>query len=110
MKHKFHTSRVYLTRHLLGYLATRDLLGGGGGVKRPHVITRERMAAERTNDAAFESSRWDDPKAPPKFSKWGHVSGQGQVKSQNRGFQVTSRRDLKIISFGPKLTSSTPEI
>ena len=36
-----------LTRHLLGYFATRDLLGGGGGVKRPHVITRERMAAER---------------------------------------------------------------
>ena len=38
------------------------------------------------------------------------MSGQGQVKSQNRGFQVTSRRDLKIISFGPKLTSSTPKI
>ena len=37
----------FLTRHLLGYFATRDLLGGGGGVKRPHVITRERMAAER---------------------------------------------------------------
>ena len=37
-----------LTRQLLGYFATRDLLGGGGGgVKRPHVITRERMAAER---------------------------------------------------------------
>ena len=30
----------------MGYFATRDLLGGGGGVKRPHVITRERMAAE----------------------------------------------------------------
>ena len=42
-------SRLHqLTRHLLGYFATRDLLGGGGGgVKRPHVITRERMAAER---------------------------------------------------------------
>ena len=25
-----------LTRHLLGYFATRDLLGGGG-VKRPHL-------------------------------------------------------------------------
>ena len=36
-----------LTWHLLGYFATRDLLRGGGGVKRPHVITRERMAAER---------------------------------------------------------------
>ena len=37
-----------LTQHLLGYFATRDLLGGGGGgVKRSHVITRERMAAER---------------------------------------------------------------
>ena len=34
-----------LTRHLLGYFATRDLLGRG--VKRPHVIIRERMAAER---------------------------------------------------------------
>ena len=36
---------ISLTRHLLGYFATRDLLGRG--VKRPHVITRERMAAER---------------------------------------------------------------
>ena len=35
-----------LTRHLLGYFATRELLRGEG-VKRPHVITRERMAAER---------------------------------------------------------------
>ena len=35
----------HLARHLLGYFATRDLLGRG--VKRPHVITRERMAAER---------------------------------------------------------------
>ena len=34
-----------LPRHLLGYFATRDLLGRG--VIRPHVITRERMAAER---------------------------------------------------------------
>ena len=38
-------SSVTLTRHLLGYFATRDLLGRGA--KRPHVITRERMAAER---------------------------------------------------------------
>ena len=38
------------------------------------------------------------------------TSGQGQVKGQNRGFQVTSRRDLKIISFGPKLTPNTPKI
>ena len=30
--------QVTLTRHLLGYFATRDLLGGGG-VKRPHVIS-----------------------------------------------------------------------
>ena len=34
-----------LTLQLLGYFATRDLLGRG--VKRPHVITRQRMAAER---------------------------------------------------------------
>ena len=40
-----HRHTVALTRHLLGYFATRDLLGRG--VKRPHVITRERMAAER---------------------------------------------------------------
>ena len=37
---------LLLTRQLLGYFATGDLLGGGG-VKRLHVITRERMAAER---------------------------------------------------------------
>ena len=67
------------------------------------------MAAERRY-AAFESSRRDDPKAPPKFSKLVHVSGQGEVKDQNRGFQVTSRKDLKIISFGLKLTPNTPKI
>ena len=30
-----------------GVLRHPRLAGGGGGVKRPHVITRERMAAER---------------------------------------------------------------
>ena len=41
--------RAVLTRRLLGYFATRDLLGGGGGggVKHPYVITCERIAAER---------------------------------------------------------------
>ena len=38
------------------------------------------------------------------------MSGQAQVKGQNRGLKVTSRRDLKIISFGPKLTPNTPKI
>ena len=38
-------SSVTLTRHLLGYFATRDLLGRGA--KRPHVITRERIAVQR---------------------------------------------------------------
>ena len=42
----FFTANQTLTRQLLRYFATRDLLGGGG-VKRPHVITRERMVAER---------------------------------------------------------------
>ena len=67
---------------------------------RVKVTTKESQG--ETTDAAFEKSRWDAPKAPLKFSKWGQVSGQGQVKSQNRGFQVTSRRDLKIISFWAK--------
>ena len=93
-----------------GVLRHPRLVGGGGGVKRPPRHNSRTNGRRETNDAAFESSRWDDPKAPPKFSKWGHVSGQGQVKSQNRGFQVTSHRDLKVISFGQKLTSSTPEI
>ena len=38
------------------------------------------------------------------------MSGQRQVKRQNRGFQVTSHRDLKVISFEPKLTPNTPKI
>ena len=98
-----------LTRHLLGYFATRDLLGGGG-VKRPHVITRERMAAERRTMRRLKALDETILKHPLNFPNEVTLSGQGQVKSQNRGFQVTSRRDLKIISFGPKLTSSTLEI
>ena len=34
-----------LTLQLLGYFATRHLLGGGRGVKRPQSITREPIAA-----------------------------------------------------------------
>ena len=96
----------FLTRHLLGYFATRDLLGGGA-LNAPNVITRERMVAERRPMRRSKPLDETILKHPVNFQ---NVSGQGQVKSQNRGFQVTSRRDLKIISFGPKLTSSTPKI
>ena len=106
------TTKQGLTRQLLGYFATRDLLGGGGGgrVKRSHVITRERMAAERR--ATRRSKALDETilKHPLNFPNEVTCQGQGQDKCQNRGFQVTSRRDLKIISFGPKLTPNTPKI
>ena len=82
--------------------------GGGGGVKRPHVITRERMAAERRTMRRLKALDETILKHPLNFPN--EVTCQVKVRCQNRGFQVTSRRDLKIISFGPKLTSSTPEI
>ena len=57
-----------LTRHLLGYFATR-LAGGGGGVKRPHVITRERMAAERRTMRRSKAHDEKILKHPLNFSK-----------------------------------------
>ena len=76
--------------------------GGGGGVKRPYVITRERMAAERR--ATRRSKALDETilKYPLNFQNE-VTSDQDQVKGQNRGFQFTSRRDLKIISFRQNL-------
>ena len=47
MKNNFQQGVIVpLTGQLLGYFAT-PTCWGGGGVKRPHVITRERMAAEK---------------------------------------------------------------
>ena len=58
----------------------------GGGVNVP-TATHKQTVAE-TNDVAFESSRWDYYKGLPKFSKWSHISCQGQVGGQNRGSSV----------------------
>ena len=55
----------YLTRQLLGYFATRDLLGGG--VKRPHVITREQMSAERRTTRRSKAFDETTPKYPLNF-------------------------------------------
>ena len=57
--------------------------GGGGGVRRP--LSNSRMAdCRETSDAEFESSQWDALIYLHKLSTWGHVSGQSQVKGQNR--------------------------
>ena len=71
---------MHLTRQLLRYFATRDLLGGGG-VKRPHVITRERMAAER--QATQRSKALDETilKHPLNFPN--EVTCQVKVRSKS---------------------------
>ena len=96
-----------LTRQLLGYFATRDLLGGGD-VKRPHVITRERMAAERR--ATRRSKALDETilKHPLNFPN--EITCQVKVRSKVKigAFRLRAV-DLKIISFGPKLTPNTPK-
>ena len=93
---------IMSTRQLLGYFATRDLLGGGGGVKRPHVITRERMAAE-TSDARSKALDETILKHLLKFSKWGHVSSQGQVKGKNRAFRLRAIEISKLSVLGQNL-------
>ena len=83
------------------------LAEGGGGVKRHHVITRERMATERRPLRRSKALDETILKHPLNFPNE-VTSGQGQVKSQNRGFQVTRSRDFKTIGFGPII--STPKI
>ena len=99
------SGRGALTRHWPGCPLSSHLplAGGGGGVRRP--LSNSRTADRSgTSDAAFESSRWDGLKTFHKFSKWGHVSGQGQVKGSGIywGFQVTNRTDPKIAVLGHK--------
>ena len=90
-----------LTRQLLGYFATRDLLGRG--VKRPHVITRERMAAERRATPRSKSSRWDDPKDPLNFTN--EVTCQVKVRSNVKigAFRLQAVETTKLSVLGQNL-------
>ena len=45
----------------------------------------------------------DNPKAPPKFSKWGHVSGQGQVKVKIGAFRLRAVETSKLSVLGQNL-------
>ena len=74
-----------LTRHRLGCFCTHHSLGGGGRIRPPPAISKTDGRRE-TDEAAFERSRRDASKPLSKIQNWGHVSGQGQVKGQNRVF------------------------
>ena len=96
-----------LTRHLLGYFATRDLLGG---VKRPHVITRERMAAERRPMRRSKALDETILKHPLNFPN--EVTCQVKVRSKVKigAFRLRAVETLKLSVLGQNLLSSTPKI
>ena len=80
-------NRVTLTRHRLGCFCTHHSLGGGGSDPDPPPPAISKTDGRReTDEAAFERSRRDASKPLSKIQNWGHVSGQGQVKGQNRVF------------------------
>ena len=92
-----------LTRQLLGYFATRDLLGGGGGVKRPHVITRERMAAERRAKRRSKALEETILKHPLNFPN--EVRCQVNVKSNVKigAFRLRAVEPSKLSVLGQNL-------
>ena len=92
-----------LTRHLLGYFATRDLLGGGGGVKRPHVITRERMAAERRTMRRLKALDETILKHPLNFPN--EVTCQVKVRSKVKigAFRLRAVETSKLSVLGQNL-------
>ena len=93
---------ILLTRHLLGYFATRDLLGGGG-VKRPHVITRERMAAERRTMRRSKALDETILKHPLNFSN--EVTCQVKVRSKVKigAFRLRAVETSKLSVLGQNL-------
>ena len=95
--------RKLLTRQLLGYFATRDLLGGGGGVKRPHVITRERMAAERR--ATRRSKALDETILMQPLNFLNEVTCQVKVKSKVEigAFRLRAVETSKVSVLGQNL-------
>ena len=60
--------------------------GGGGGVGSDPPAISKTDGRRETDEAEFERSRRDASKPLSKIQNWGHVSGQGQVKGQNRVF------------------------
>ena len=74
-----------LTRAPLEYSAEHAPLGGGGRISPPLPNSRTRSRSE-VGKAANESSRWVLFKQILKIFLKGHMSGQGQVKDQNRHF------------------------
>ena len=89
--------RAYWFLHCIGCGVSSHLPLLGWEVRRP--LSNSRTATRRNmNDVAFESSRWDAPKALPKLSKWGHVSGQ---RSNSWTFRLT-RCGLLTPSFFPE--------
>ena len=72
-----------LTRHRLGCFYTHRRLGGGGGVGSDHRAIPKKDD-RKMGEAAVKRSRRDASKAFSKIYNWGHVSGQGPVKGQDR--------------------------
>ena len=91
-----------LTRQLLGYFATRDLLGGGG-VKRPHVITRERMAAKKRTTRHSKALDETMLKHPLNFAN--EVPCQVRVRSKVKigALRLRAVKTSKLPVFGQNL-------
>ena len=90
-----------LTRHLLGYFATRNLLGRG--VKRPHVITRERIAAERRTMRRLKALDETILKHPLNFPN--EVTCQVKVRSKVKigAFRLRAVETSKLSVLGQNL-------
>ena len=86
-----------------GVLRHPRLAGGGGGVKRPHVITRERMAAERRTMRRLKALDETILKHPINFPN--EVTCQVKVRSKVKigAFRLRAVETSKLSVLGQNL-------
>ena len=68
------------------------------------------MGGRGTREEVIESPYQNNSNQYLQFKKKCHVQGQGQVKGQRHGFQISRHRLRTFNSSGPKISINAPEV